>query len=344
MTERHYVGVYWEDRPASKEQAASALLAALARLRTFDPLLARWYPRLETREASLAAELTADRAQVLLDKAIAPTAEDDPKHGWSVRLWNGEDQTRSALLEVTVGARLGMNLFPSPNSCVLHLPTGLEDPAVDALLRRERMVALLGELAAAWEADWGVVSTDRYLRSRLPQRGPHYPRVGWMTFLHGRRGKPPRIRDALVTSVEGLGFIVSAERQRFTAADGGDVYPIEEALEKAGVLEPTGRPSRAPSAETSRGTAAEGAHGAALDAAVAVDALAARIPGRRADLADALLRAATALVVATATQGDAGRARSEVSALVDLADRLLTGAGGAVDEVGRVREALTRVT
>lgn len=195
MTERHYVGVYWEDRAASREQAAGALLATLARVRAIDPLLARWHLRLETREASVSARLTDEGAQAMLEKAIAPTSEGDPKHGWSVRLWNGEDQARSALVELTAGAHLGMNLFPSPNSCVVHLPTGLEDPDVERLIQRERMATLLGQLAIAWEADWGVVSTDRYLRSRLPQRGPHYPRVGWLTFLHGRRGKVPPHRE-----------------------------------------------------------------------------------------------------------------------------------------------------
>lgn len=345
MTERHYVGVYWEDRPATKEQAAGALLAALGRMRAVDPLLAQWHLQLDTREASVEAALTEGRAQALLDETLAPTVQEDPKHGWLIRLWNGQDQARSAKLELTVGAHLGLGLFPSPNSCIVHLPRGLEDPDVDALLRRDRMAELLGELARAWEADWGVVSTDKYLRSRLPHRGPHYPRVGWLTFLHRRRGQPPRIPNTLVTPVEGLGVIASTDQQRFSYTDGEAVADMEVALEKAGVLEPTGKPSLAAAvpekAAPIPGAPMPGAYGAALDAAVALDALAARVPGRRTDLADALVRAGTTLVIAAATQGDLGRLRSEVRALVDLAERLLPGVAG--DEIGRAREAIARV-
>jgi hypothetical protein len=208
------------------------------------------------------------------------------------------------------------------------------------------MVTLLAELARVWEADWGIVSTDEYMLSVPASRPPHHPRVGWVTFLHERRGPIPSLAKALVTPVEGLGVIVSTPHERFTSNDGDAVENVkwmEDALANAGALMPTGeqRPARTASPQATRAAPAEGAYGAALDVAGAVDALASRFPGRRADLIDTMLRAATALVVAVSTQGDIARAAGEMRALLDVAERIHTGAGD--DDLARARAALARV-
>jgi hypothetical protein len=83
------------------------------------------------------------------------------------------------------------------------------------------------------------------------------------------------------------------------------------------------------------------AYAAAVDATCAVDAFSGRIPGRRQDLTEALLRASTALVLALASGDDAARPTAEVRALLDLAERLFPEA--AAEALERAREALDRV-
>ena len=89
MTDRHYAGVYWEDRPASKQEVSRELVATLSILRSISPLLGRWHLQRETREDSLAAELTAAGGEAIVIDAIVPIDAENPRHGWKVRLWNG---------------------------------------------------------------------------------------------------------------------------------------------------------------------------------------------------------------------------------------------------------------
>jgi hypothetical protein len=345
MEERHYAGVYWEDRKVTKDECVTPILDSLARVGAHDPLLSRWYVMRGTREETLGWELTEATAREKLVAGIVVAVEDMPEFGWSVVLWNGEADRRSAKIELGMGGHMHSHVSPTPNSCIVRMPW---PPAAGSLLHRATMTALLGDLAVVWNADWGVVSTDRYLLGGPPPRPSHHPRVGWLTFLHGWRGRAPRIPGTHVTPVGPLGYVIGTEDDRFTLDDSaavGRVTAMEDALDRAERLQPLGdrpgrdvpeRPASARIAEAS----GEG-YGAALDVASAVDALASRIPGRRSDLADTLLRATTTLAVALATGDGAARASAEVRALIDVAERLFPDV--APDEVARAREALDRV-
>ena len=349
MDERHYVGVYWGDRKATREACVPPILDMLHALRENDPLFARWYLKLATREESLGAELTEATAREKLEQGIVLAADEVPDHGWKVTLWNGEADGRSAQILLFTGADLGVPFSPTPNSCELQMPRGKDLPEVDALLRRPRMTRLLAELARIWVADWGVVSTDRHLKQVFPTRPPHHPRVGWLTFLHGWRGPAPKLQQGHVTPVEGLGWVVGTHDDTFTSSDGGAfgrIRDLEDALERAKRLDPLGTPGghtvQTPGAAPAPSVTAGGAgYEAAIDAACAVDVLSGRIPGRRADLADALLRASTALAVAVAAGDDGGRPRAELRALLDLVERLFPEA--SPEELAGAREALGRV-
>jgi hypothetical protein len=298
-----------------------------------------------TREETLGWELTDGTARAKLLEGIAVSVDDLPEFGWAVVLWNGEADQRSAKIELGMGSHMRSPHSPTPNSCVVQMPR----PAVaGSLLHRATMTALLGDLAVVWSADWGVVSTDRYLLGGPPPRPPHHPRVGWLTFLNGWRGRAPKIPETHVTPVGTLGYVVGTDDDQFSIDDAaavGRVTAMEDALERAERLQPLGEEpgedaAARPVPRKSFGVGDQG-YGAALDVASAVDALASRLPGRRGDLADALLRASTALVVALATGDDAGRASGEVRALIDVAERLFPET--APDAVGRAREALDRV-
>ena len=201
MDERHYVGVYWGDRKVTKAACVPPILEMVQSLRAHDPVFARWYLKLATREESLAAELTDAKAREMLEQGIERVADDVPDVGWKVTLWNGEADGRTAQVVLFMGAHVGVPFAPTPNSCELHMPRGKDLPEIDALLRRPRMTQLLVELARIWLADWGVVSTDRHLKQVLPTRPPHHPRVGWLTFLHGWRGHAPKLQQSHVTPV-----------------------------------------------------------------------------------------------------------------------------------------------
>jgi hypothetical protein len=355
MAERHYVGVYWEDRAASREECASQLLGTLARLRAHDPLLSRWYLKRATREETLQAEIPQAGPRDLLERGLALVADDGPELGWKVTVWNGLGEGGSAHADLIVGGHAKIPFSPTPNSMILHMPRGRGQPEIDALLARGKMVALLAELARAWSADWGVASTDSYLYGVLPVRPAHHPRVGWLTFLNARRGRAPSIPRTQVTRVEELGYVVGTHDDPFSADDASAIERVrdmEDALEKARKLHPVGESAGPVSVEEppparAGGTSVHGeadpadAYAAAVDVALAVDALSSRIPGRRADLSDALLRASTALVVAVASGDGGARIAVEVRALLDVTERLFPGSG--VAEVETARRALARV-
>jgi Immunity protein 52 len=355
MAERHYVGVYWEDRAASREECASQVLGTLARLRARDPLLSRWYLKRATREETLQAEIPQAGPPELLEGGLALVADDGPELGWKVTVWNGLGEGQSAHADLIVGAHAKIPFSPTPNSMILHMPRGRGQPEIDALLARERMAALLAELARAWSADWGVASTDSYLYGVLPVRPPHHPRVGWLTFLNARRGRAPTIPRTRVTHVDELGYVVGTHDDPFSADDGSAIERVrdmEDALEKASRLHPVGETPGPSSVEEPPPAPAEGTHAhgeahpadayaAAVDVAGAVDALSSRIPGRRADLSDALLRASTALVVAAASGDGSAKIAAEMRALLDVTERLFPESGAA--DVESARRALARV-
>ena len=78
MDERHYVGVYWGDRKVTKEACVPPILDMLHTLRAHDPVFARWYLKLSTREESLAAEISDATARETLEQGIVPAADDVP--------------------------------------------------------------------------------------------------------------------------------------------------------------------------------------------------------------------------------------------------------------------------
>jgi hypothetical protein len=342
MAERHYVAVYWEDRAATKPECTGLVLQTLAKLRDADPLFARWFLKRSSREKSLESELTESSQQALLEEGLVLVADDSPGLGWRVTVWNGLGEGESAHADLVVGAAPRILFNPTPNSVTLQMPRGREQ-----LLRRGAMTALLSELARVWRADWGIASTDGYLYGVLPTRPTHHPRVGWLTFLNARRGRAPKLPKAHVTQVEGIGYVVATQDDEFSSGDPSAIQRVrqlEDALEAAKRLRPAGEipvvPDDAEEADAPT-PAGDGAYTAALDAATAVDALAAHLPARRADLAETLLRASTALVVAVATKDEPGRILAEIRALLDVAERLVPGAG--VADRDRAREALERV-
>ena len=355
MAERHYVGVYWEDRAASREECASQVREMLARLRAHDPLLSRWYLKRPTREETLQTELTDAGERDLLEGGLAPVAEDGPELGWKVTVWNGLGEAQSAHADLVLGAHPRIFFSPTPNSSVLHMPRGRGQAAIDALLGRARMTTLRAELARVWRADWGLASTDSYLYGVLPVRPAHHPRVGWLTFLNARRGHAPAIPRTEVTPVDRLGYVVATHDDPFSADDGPAIERVrdmEDALEKAQRLHPAGESPAPDPVEVSLPVSSGGAtvpsspapgdaYQAAIDAACAVDTLSSRIPGRRTDLSDALLRASTALVVAVATGDEGAHTTAELRALLDVAERLFPDTG--TGELERARRALARV-
>jgi len=341
MADRHYVAVYWGDRAVPLDGCIAEVRDCLRRLAGHSELFARFYPIRATREESLAAELNEDHLRAAAEASVATSG--DARYGYTINLWNGLDEARSVRAEITVGADIGLEFCPAPNSFALKLPRALHDPATGALVRREPLTRLLEELARAWSADWGTVSTEGYLLGTPALLPPHHPRVGWITFLHRSRGKLPRLPSAVVTRIDGAGVIVAAPDDCFTLDASGAidrVRGIEHALAEAGLLRPTGTAAPSPAdAPADDGDAS--ALASALAAASAIDAIATRIPSRRADLSDTLLRAATALVVALSAGDDAAARVRELRALLDLTEKLWPAAEDPA--VQRARVALAAV-
>jgi hypothetical protein len=161
-----FVGVYWSERPESREVVAVRIANFLAVIARYGDVLAKWFLKARSKRAafapieiepgSIAAALKVNRRDV--------GGEVVPELGFSLGLWNG----RTASLSLTAGAF-------SPyvrNSVVLAFEDG--EWANRDLLRK-----VLSAAIEAFDPDHGVVtSSEKLARVQVE----HAWQAGWLTY------------------------------------------------------------------------------------------------------------------------------------------------------------------
>jgi hypothetical protein len=91
----------------------------------------------------------------------------------------------------------------------------------------------------AWEPDWAVLDSDDL--HEMPAT-PRKPRVGWLTYLSGARGKPEALPRPVEVRPMGRGMlialvpdVVSADARQAAAL----ARRVTDMLESTGLLAPT---------------------------------------------------------------------------------------------------------
>jgi hypothetical protein len=127
---------------------------------------------------------------------------------------------------------------PFPNHFFLDLPC--YGDAVDRIVEREMVEALLGVVVRAWEPDWAVVTSGQ--TRDLHEVTSKKLHCAWIYFLSARRGSAPVLPPpAYARPLERHGTIVVAMDHRPDVALEEDVLILKrtyDALDEAGLCGP----------------------------------------------------------------------------------------------------------
>jgi len=119
---------------------------------------------------------------------------------------------------------------------VINLPSN--GPAAERLIRVDVLTSLLRDVVTATEPDWGVVGSSEHL-VLAPKTPPGVPRISWITYLSASYGKLPELSPSRVVDLDGMGSLIIATDQRFTASNPEHVAAAERirsALDRARLL------------------------------------------------------------------------------------------------------------
>ncbi|RKH15620.1 hypothetical protein D7X74_17880 [Corallococcus sp. CA047B] len=236
MNETYHVGSYWGPRKETPEACALRLGDFLTGMREVDPSFARWFQPGRSRKDALTRPIELEPAE--LEKRVRRGKDRVVEEiGFRVEGWNGvgDDHDASGFL-VTCGSHAAR----VSNACVITLPS--LGPNADRVLTAHVLAAVLRVSAVAWEPSWGVATSQAH-RKLLDERGVRgAPRVGWVTYLEGRRGTvPPLPAPVRIEPVEDRGTLIILTPERFTVANPEHLAlaeQVRELLAGAGLLRP----------------------------------------------------------------------------------------------------------
>lgn len=180
---RYFLGAYWAPRKESLDECTSRVSCFLADLVASDESLADWYELGGSKKKALEKRADIGNKTYLrgLLKRGRHWTDMPPKRlmedlGFSLGLWNGRDDPKSAGLHITCG--LYCNRLA--NCVTLDLPEDL-----GGLRDAKAMSAVLAAAAGAWEPDWGCVASSEAMdRRRFSATKPF---VDWMLYVSDER-------------------------------------------------------------------------------------------------------------------------------------------------------------
>ncbi len=239
MLETYYAGVYWGPRKETAEECARRLARFLQGLAACDTSFERWFqpgraPRNQPGCPLPPGNLVELEGFLLRGRHYTDTDRQVIEElGFRGTAWN--ERRNAAHLNLLCGCHAS-----SPcNSWVVALPT--EGQVAERLSRAPVLAQVLTTLMTAWEADWGVVTSDD-LRECLSPRGQAGTFAGWLTYVSRQRGTvPPLPAPARIEPVGSLGTLVILTPERPTASNPEHVRLltcVHRLMDEAGLLHP----------------------------------------------------------------------------------------------------------
>ena len=126
------------------------------------------------------------------------------------------------------------------NTCLFYPPE--EGPVRERLLSVPVMTEVLTAMATAWDPDFALAGSTEMVE--LTQRRPYEVRVGGLTYLSRRLGRPPPLPAPVrIEPVGELGWLLVLSSEVMTASNPKHValtVRVRELLDRAGLIE---RPS-----------------------------------------------------------------------------------------------------
>lgn len=237
MFEWHYLGTYWGPRKESARECAQRAERFFRLLATCDPTLSQWYrggrgvPRglpghpvlpdvREWEQLLLQGRNRTDVGKrVIEDLGFRQIVLNAKKTPTRIHIHCGEYSS-----------------FGSGNNCLLYPPD--EGPGREQMLRAPLMTDLLTSAVSAWDPDFAVATSNEMLD--LVEKRPGEVRVGWLTYLSRRLGRPPPLPAPVrIEPVGEQGWLLVLSAEAMTARNPEHValtVQVRELLDKAGLL------------------------------------------------------------------------------------------------------------
>ena len=232
----YHIDAYWTARHETALSCGARLASMLEQLGAIHPDFAQWFAGAEKRAGGSVPtdrlSLVADSlAQHLSDGMVRRDSDDAPvpELGNRLHAWNGIENDRRCLLEVTAGAVASGGPFANDVDLKLRKATATNADLVTPNVLKSCLLWMVD----AWEPEWAVLwDWDYWKHIQDPNTG-HLPKIrsGWMTYLsapYARRIVPPI--EAGHESVKGGGLLLSATGELFSADNPAHVAAADAIL------------------------------------------------------------------------------------------------------------------
>jgi hypothetical protein len=231
MKEIFYAGVYWPARRESAEECARRAETFFLLLSRADSIYAHWFEQANSLKKAL--QLQFEPTYETLLRFFKSKKYNEGSFGFSFSAWTGhKEDGHGGVVMLSCGSAFE----PSPNSCVVDLPS--EGPEEQRVLTVPVLTEVMRALVLAWEPDRGGVISHSYQDMRSEPAG--HPRTGWLMYFSHRRGVlPPLPQPVRVEPVEDKGSLVILTPERFTVDNPAHIALADDVrvlLDKAGVL------------------------------------------------------------------------------------------------------------
>jgi hypothetical protein len=220
VNETYYLGAYWGVRQEAVEACATRLSGYLRSIAQCDKLFAEWFLQGKTRRAAAKRRLEVDpetlAAYLAQDVRRASAGHSaTPELGFQLGLWTGgQGNSDSASLMISCGC---YSPAVGVNACTLQLP--VDAAATHRLNTVTSLTSLMGCAVAAWDPDWGLVSSIEYDNS-MPEQEGNAPRPGWLMYLADRLGSIPSLPNQVqVTKLGEVGTLITLTTNTLSAQD-----------------------------------------------------------------------------------------------------------------------------
>jgi len=240
VAEKYYAGVYWRGRKESAEECARRAERYLRLVAPLDSTWSHWFGKADTLEESLASLLVPTASAF---EALFALKKHRLLEGYFLGLWNGEHRGADSQFSDATMTHFSCGHASrfTPNVCVLEPPIPEDSRVGERVVTASTMTQALRAMALAWEPDRGVVMSETYRDTFMPDKLPPVL-VGWVTYLSRRRGTvPPLPAPVRVEPVEDLGTLITLTPERFTVDNPAHVElasQVRQILDQAGLLGP----------------------------------------------------------------------------------------------------------
>jgi hypothetical protein len=240
VADTYYAGVYWRGRKEPAEACARRAETYFGLLASLDPSWTRWFGKADTLEESLASRVVPPTSTF---EALFALKEHRLLDGYMLNLWNGECHGSDPQFVDASKTHFSCGHASrfTPNVCVLEPPVPEDSRVGERVVTASTMTQALRAMALAWEPDRGIVMSDAYRDTFMPDKLPPVL-VGWVTYLSRRRGTvPPLPAPVRVEPLEDMGTLITLTPERFTVDNPAHVElasQVRQILDQAGLLGP----------------------------------------------------------------------------------------------------------